>query len=207
MIRVYIADDHAMIREGMRRVLDETPDIRVVGEGAEVEAILRDAAKGAWDVLVLDMSIGERSGLEVLAEMKQFRPDVRVLVMTMHAESSYGLRALAAGALGYITKGSASADVIEAIRAVGRGKQWMTPALRGLVATADEGATAAHEALSARELTVLTMLARGSSPSQIAEALGISASTVSTYFARIRDKLRLATQADLVQYAIRAGLV
>jgi two-component system, NarL family, invasion response regulator UvrY len=196
-MRVYLADDHALIREGLRRVLDEVADLDVVGEAGDVDTVLRDATRGRWDVLVLDLSFPNGSGFDVLADMRAFCPWVRVLVLSRHPASEMAGRVLAAGAHGYVTKGARAETVLQAIRAVGRGERYGV----------EEVATGApHDRLSEREFSVLTLLGRGACPSAIADELGVAAATVSTYIARIRSKLGLRSVGEVVRYAVHVGL-
>lgn len=208
-MRVLLVDDHPMVRAGVRSLLeDELPGVEVAEAGNGPEALER-VRTADWDVVVLDLSLPGRSGLEVLKELRALRPRLPVLVMTMYAEDQYALRALRAGASGYLTKGSEPSVLLQALRKVGAGGRYVSPALAEHLAVrlASEQGVPLHETLSDRELQVLRMLALGKSVKDIGVELGLSEKTISTYRTRILEKLSLATTADLIRYAIRANLV
>lgn len=208
-MRVLLVDDHPMVRAGVRSLLeDELPGVEVAEAGNGPEALER-VRTADWDVVVLDLSLPGRSGLEVLKELRALRPRLPVLVMTMYAEDQYALRALRAGASGYLTKGSEPSELLQALRKVGAGGRYVSPALAEHLAVrlASEQGVPLHETLSDRELQVLRMLALGKSVKDIGVELGLSEKTISTYRTRILEKLSLATTADLIRYAIRANLV
>lgn len=208
-MRVLIVDDHAIVREGLRRVLeDEFPDLGIA-EATNAHQALEQVAEHAWEVIVLDISLPGRGGLDTLKEILRIRPGARVLVMTMYSEEQYALRAFRAGASGYVTKGSASEEVLKAVRKVAEGGRYVTPGLAEHLAAhlsaPREGP--AHEVLSDRELQVLRMLALGKKVKDIGNELHLSEKTVSTYRTRILEKMKLESTAELISYAIRAGLI
>jgi two-component system invasion response regulator UvrY len=208
MIRVFLADDHEIVREGVKRVVMRAPDMAVVGEASDGEEVLARAEKEVWDVLVLDLTLPKRSGLDVLGRLKQRRPSLRIVVLTMHAEDQYAVRILRSGADAYLTKGRPSSELLDAIRAVAGGGKYITPRLGELLlAPVGSGGSAPHELFTDRELEVLIALARGSSPSAIADQLSVSPSTVSTHLRAIKTKLGAESLAALVQYALRVGLL
>ncbi|MBI3383516.1 MAG: response regulator transcription factor [Aquabacterium sp.] len=209
MIKVILCDDHALIRRGIRDTLADAPDIDVVGEAAdygELRTLLRDKS---CDVLVLDINLPGRSGLDVLHVLKEEGSTLRVLVVSMYPEDQYAMRALKAGASGYLNKGSDAAQIVAAVRTVAQGKKYVTPEMtlmlvENLTAPAQEDA---HQKLSDRELQTLVMIASGKRLSDIAEQLLLSPKTVSVYRARVLEKLGLTNNSDLIAYAIRNGLV
>lgn len=202
MIRVFLADDHAVLRDGLKRILHDAGDIEVVGETGDGREVLRRASTEPWDVLVLDLSLAGRSGLEVLHDLRAAHRAARVLVLTMHAEGPWVERVFQAGALGFLSKGAESEAVVDAIRAVASGRRYG----RAAPEASATGATP-HAELSARQMEILVMIGRGKSPKEIAGALDLRASTVSTHLQRIKTALALSTNSELAQYALRAGLV
>jgi DNA-binding NarL/FixJ family response regulator len=209
MIRVLIADDHAVVRRGIREVLEESADIRVPGEASNAREVLELLRQGPWDAVVLDINLPGRSGLELLEDLHRERPQLPVLILTVYSEEQYAVRALKSGAAGYLTKESAPERLVEAVRKVVRGGRYVTPTLAerlaSMVRTGFEGAP--HELLSEREFRVFRLLSGGKSVTEIAEAMNLSVKTVSTYRARALEKLGLKSNAELTQYAIRNGLV
>ncbi len=209
MIKVILCDDHALIRRGIRDTLADAPDIDVVGEAAdygELRTLLRDKS---CDVLVLDINLPGRSGLDVLHVLKEEGSTLKVLVVSMYPEDQYAMRALKAGASGYLNKGSDAAQIVAAVRTVAQGKKYVTPEMtlmlvENLTAPAQEDA---HQKLSDRELQTLVMIASGKRLSDIAEQLLLSPKTVSVYRARVLEKLALTNNSELTVYAIRNGLV
>jgi DNA-binding NarL/FixJ family response regulator len=207
MIRVFLADDHDVVREGVKRLVDAGPDLAVVGEASTGAAVLEQARLEAWDVLVLDLSLPDLNGLEVLKQVKVIRPRLHVLVLTMQGEDQYALRILKAGADGYLTKGRPGSEILDAIRTIAAGGKYLTPRLAELLlSTRADSERAPHEMLTDREHDVLVMVGRGKTPSAIANELGVSPSTVSTHIQRVKTKLGLESLGQLVQYAVRAGL-
>jgi DNA-binding NarL/FixJ family response regulator len=208
MIRVLVADDHAIVRDGIRRLLDATADVRVAAETASADEIVPWVAAGGIDVVILDVKMPGRSFLEVLSDLREHHPKVRAIVLSAHAEEEYAERALKAGAIGYVTKARTPDDLLEAIRRAHRGVRYISDTLAQQLAASLSGERErpGHSALSDREYEVLQMLGRGKSVKEIAAALGLSAKTISTYRERILTKLELKTTADLIRYAIQHGV-
>jgi DNA-binding NarL/FixJ family response regulator len=208
MIRVMIADDHQLVRDGLKQLLLAAPGIEVVAEAADGHQALEAARSSGPDLALLDMSMPGPSGIDLVKRLKAACPAVRILVLSMHGERQYAARALKAGASGYLTKDSASEQLVTAIRKVAAGGVYLTDAaaeslLQNVVATD----AAPHERLSDREFEVLRLLAAGRSPTEIADQLHLSVKTVSTHKTHILEKLGLDNAADLVRYAIQHGLV
>jgi DNA-binding NarL/FixJ family response regulator len=206
MIRVFVADDHEVMREGLKRVIARADEMLVVGEAASGDEVLRQIDHAKWDVLLLDLSMPGRSGLDVVVTVKALRPSARIVVLTMHAEDQYAVRILRAGADGYLTKGRSAQEVLAAIRAVAAGGKYITPELGELLLSAGARGEVPHASLTDRELEVLVALGHGATPSAVAARLGVSASTVSTHIRAIKRKLALESLGELIQYAIRSGL-
>jgi two-component system, NarL family, invasion response regulator UvrY len=209
MTDVILCDDHALIRRGIRDTLSDAADIRVVGEAGdygELRSLMRSAR---CDVLVLDINMPGRSGLDVLHALKEEGSAVKVLVVSMYPEDQYAIRALRAGAFGYVNKGGDPQLLVQAVRTVAQGRKYVTPEIaqmlvESLTAPAPENA---HQTLSDRELQTLVLIASGKRLSDIADELNLSPKTVSVYRARVLEKLALANNAELTVYAIRNGLV
>ncbi|HSJ94216.1 MAG TPA: response regulator transcription factor [Gaiellaceae bacterium] len=208
-IRVVIADDHAVVRSGLRMLLDAQEDIEVVGEAANGQQAIFAAIEHKPDVVLLDVVMPEKGGIEALPAVRQGAPEAKVLVLSMQDDPRYVREAFAAGASGYVLKEAADADVVEAVREVASGGRYVHPALGARLATAEMEATARAEAdpLSEREREVLRLLALGHTNQEIAKMLFISVRTAETHRAHIMQKLRLATRADLVRYALSQGLL
>lgn len=207
MIRVFITDDHAVVRAGLKSLISGEPDMMVVGEASDGDQALERAPQIAWDVLLLDLSMPGRGGLDVLIRLKAERSAGRIIVLTMHAEDLYAMRVLRAGADGYLTKGRSSDELLDAIRVVVKEGKYLTPRLGAALLDSLNHDGSSHEALSNRELDVLVMVGRGMTPSDVALALDLSTSTVSTHLRRIKSKLGLSSNGELVRYAVREGLV
>jgi len=218
MIKVLLCDDHALIRRGIRDTLSDAADIRVIGEAGdygELRTLLRQLEPGAdgrfppCDVLVLDINLPGRSGLDVLHVLKDEGSTIKVLVVSMYPEDQYAIRALRAGAYGYVNKGGDPQLIVQAVRTVAQGRKYVTPEIAemlvgSLTAPVQENP---HNKLSDRELQTLQLIASGKRLADIAEALSLSPKTVSVYRARVLEKLQLANNAELTVYAIRNGLV
>ncbi len=209
MIKVLLADDHTIVRAGLKELLSETGDITVSGEandGAEALARIRESD---YDVAVLDMSMPGRSGIELIRQVKRERPRLSILVLSMHSEEQYAVRALKAGASGYLTKESAADQLGAASRRIAAGGAFVTPetAQRLALDVSTAGAAAPHTLLSDREFQVLRLIADGKSVSEIAKQLTLSVKTISTHKTRIMRKMRLANQAELIRYAIEHELL
>ncbi len=208
-MRVLIADDHAIFRRGLRETLGELFPDATFGEAKTAEEALDRVRSESWDIAFLDISLPGRSGLDVLRDLKRLRPNLPVLFLSMHPEEQYARRALKAGGAGYLTKDSVPEELEVAVRRV-LAHGWYVSASLGerLADDLRRGAdTPVHELLSDREFQVLRMIASGKTVKQIAEILSLSAKTISTYRARILEKTRLKTTADLIRYALEAELV
>jgi DNA-binding NarL/FixJ family response regulator len=208
VIRVVIADDHTILREGLRQLLSAASDIDAVGEAADGHEVLARVRSLEFDVLLLDMSMPGKSGIELIKQVKSEKPKLRVLVLSMHEETQYAVRAIKAGASGYVTKDSAGTQLVSAIRKVAAGGAFIsTEVAEQLALGAMPGADGPpHTRLSDREFEVFQRLVAGESVTDIAARLNLSGKTVSTHKARLMDKLGLDNQADLVRYAMKHGL-
>ncbi len=208
-IRIFIADDHPIVRQGLRRIVEADAGLRISGEAGDAAALLRALEATATDLVLLDVSMPGGPFLETLRELRTRHPSIRVLVLSVHPEDQWAVRALRAGASGYLTKDHSPDQLLEAIRRVYRGGKYVSPTLAEQLATHldDGGQRAPHELLSDREFEVMRRLGSGLTVSQIAGELAISAKTVSTYRTRILEKMAVATNADLVRYAARHGLI
>jgi DNA-binding NarL/FixJ family response regulator len=209
MIRVAIVDDHALIRRGLRESLTDAGDIRVVGEAAdygELRQLLRDQA---FDVLLLDINLPGRNGLDVLHSLAEDATRIRVLVLTMYPEDQYAIRALKAGAMGYLNKSADPDQIVTAIRTLHAGRKYITPAIAEALAERLSVVDSAHphERLSDREFQTMIRLASGQRLSDIAAELKLSPKTVSVYRARVLEKLEMQSNADLTAYCLRNGLM
>jgi DNA-binding NarL/FixJ family response regulator len=209
MINVVVIDDHPVVREGLKRIISASPGMRVTGEAADGGEAMRVIKENPCDVVVLDIVLPKKSGLEILKQIKSDSPSLPVLVLSMQAEDQYATRLLRAGAAGYITKETAPAIVVDAIRKVVRGGKYVSHALaEKLVVDLDRDQDKVpHETLSNREFQVLCMIASGKTVSDIAEELTLSVATISTYRVRILEKLRLKNNGEITRYAIKLGLV
>lgn len=209
MIKVLVADDHPVVRRGLREMLSEQSDIVVGGEAGSAADVMRAIHDERWDVVLLDISLPGGNGIELIGEIKKTRPESRVLILTVYSEEQYAVRAIKAGAAGFLTKDSADEKLIEAIRRVAGGGRWISPELAETLASmiAGESSGRPHERLSDREFEILKMLASGRTVSQVAAALGLSVKTVSTHRTRMLKKMSMSTNAELTSYAVRHGLV
>ncbi|WP_374404065.1 response regulator [Niveibacterium sp.] len=207
-IRVLIADDHAIVRQGLRAILSDTTDMIVAGEaenGVRALQLLRD---GAWDVVLMDVNMPDRNGIDTLKLVKKEFPKLPVLMLSMHPEEQYAVRALKAGASGYLSKQSAPEQLVLAIRQVASGKKYVSAEVAEQLATAiTEDDRAPHERLSDREYQTLCMIASGKTLTQIGEELNLSVKTVSVYRARLLEKMKLKNNAELTHYGLKHGLV
>ena len=209
MIRILIADDHTLIREGFKKILREERDLAIVKEAKTGNEALLYAAKEKLDIVLLDIGLPDISGIDVLKEIKKRHPKLAVLMLSMYPEDRFAIRALRAGASGYITKESASEELVLAIRKIIAGGRYVSPALAEKLANEIQtpSSKAPHETLSDREHEILCMLASGKTVSQIAEQLHLSVKTISTYRTRILEKMNMKTNAELTHYAISNKLV
>lgn len=209
MVRVFIADDHAVIREGVKQILADTTDMCVVGEASDVQELLIQVAEHACDVLLLDSTLPRQNGLMPLHALKQMQPQLPVLVFDGQQEHSSIVEVFKSGAAGYLTKDCQPEVLVQAIRKVAQGGHYVSPeaAEHVILAMTSEAERPLHACLSEREYQVLRLLATGKRITTIAAELGLQAKTVSTYRSRLLDKMRLQSTAELIQYAIRHGLV
>lgn len=210
MIRVILADDHAVVRRGLHQILAEPGDIEVVGQAAEYGELMTLMRDTECDVLVLDISMPGKSGMDTLKIVKERQPRLPVLILSMFPEDQYALRALKAGAAGYVTKDTAPERLVEAVRTAARGRKYVTPELAAALAErigTDHDDRPAHETLSDREFETLKYIAAGRKLSEIAELMTLSPKTVSVYRARALEKLGVGSNAELAQYALRHKLL
>ncbi len=207
-IRVLIADDHAIVRQGLRQILSDTPDLTVAGEAENGVQAVQLVRSGEWDVVLMDVSMPDRNGIDALKLIKKENPRLPVLILSMYPEEQYAIRALKAGASGYLTKQSAPDLLVTAIRQVASGKKYVSPSLAEELANAigEDTERPAHEKLSDREYQTLCMIASGKTPTEIAEALNLSVKTVSVYRARLLEKMHLRNNAELTHYGLKHGL-
>ncbi|HKY02202.1 MAG TPA: response regulator transcription factor [Burkholderiales bacterium] len=209
MIRVLVADDHAVVRKGLVQILSDTESIRVVGEAPNAAEAMRQLRQTPCDVLLMDVSMPGKNGIEALKFLKEEFPQLKVLILSMYPEDQFGVRALKAGAAGYLTKDIAPEKLIEAVERIMSGKRFITPELAELLAESmgPSSEVAPHHTLSDREFQTLRLIASGKKLSEIAETLSLSPKTVSVYRTRLLEKMRLSNNAELTHYAIKHGLV
>jgi len=209
MIKILIADDHPIVRKGLKQILSEEIDIGEVGEAQNSQEVLDLVQKQDWDIVVVDITMLGRGGIDVLKELKQLRPKLPVLILSMHPEDQYAVRSLKAGAAGYLTKGSAQEELIKAIRKILQGGKYVSSTLAEKLAfdLEREPEKPLHETLSDREYQVMLMIASGKTISQIAEEMLLSVKTISTYRTRLLEKMKMATNAEITHYAIKNKLV
>jgi two-component system invasion response regulator UvrY len=209
VIQVLIADDHAILRRGLKEILMRELPGAVCGEAKDAAETLAQIQDGEWDLVILDITMPGRSGLEVLRDLKAARPKLPVLVLSMHPEDQYGRRILKAGASGYMNKEGAPEELVKAVRKVLAGGRYVSPALAERLAAdlSQDTGQPIHEALSDREFEVLRMLAAGKTVSQIGEELHLGVTTVSTYRARILEKMNMTTTAEVMHYALYNRLI
>ena len=209
MIKVLVADDHAVVRRGLRQILAETNDILVGGEASTAAELWQLVERERWDTIILDIEMPGRSGLELLGELKRQHPKLPVLILTVYSEEQYAVRAIRAGASGFLTKESAPNQLVAAVRKVASGGRFITPELAERLASSLAGDSDAlpHEALSDREFQVLCMIASGKTVSQIGQELSLSVKTISTHRTRILAKMNMKSNSELTHYAIKNRLV
>lgn len=208
MIRVFVADDHAIVRHGLRRMIEDTDDMRLVGQAADGRELLMAAEATAFDVLVLDLSLPRVSGLEALRRMKEQFPRVAVVVLSMYSEEQYAVPVMRAGAAAYLSKDRPGEEVLTAIRKAARGHTYFTDTVADRVMRAPaRAADLPHQSLSAREYQVFTLVLQGRSGSEIAAELDLTAGTVSGHLQKVKTKLGARSVADIVGYAHRMGIV
>lgn len=208
-IRALIVDDHAVVRQGMKQILSKTPDMEVVAEAENGNEALDKIREIPLDIVLMDIEMPGKSGLEVLLQMKGTHPKLPVLILSIFPEDHYGIRLLKAGASGYLTKTSAPEQLVEAIRIVSRGGKFASPALAEKLVTdlAKGSDKPLHETLSGREFQVFCMIASGKKLKTIADELSLGITTVSTHRSRILDKMEMTSNADLIHYALKNNIV
>ena len=209
MLRILIADDHPVFRRGLKELIQESPDMVVADEAANGREALVKARKGDFDVVLLDITMPFQNGVDVLSQLKREIPSLTVLMLSMHPEQQYAVRALRAGAAGYLTKESAPKELVTAIRKVSEGGKYVSASLAEHLAAIVQGDDEAlpHETLSRREYQVMCLIASGKTVSEVAKELSLSAKTVSTYRVRVLKKMKMENSAELIRYAISNQLV
>lgn len=207
-LKIFIADDHLLIREGLKKLLLFETDLKIVGEADNPNDIISFITQNDVDVLILDINIPGKSGLDILKELKVLKPDLHVLILSMYPEDQFAERSIKAGASGYLTKETATEELITAIRKVAQGGKYISPLItKKIIFKKETKYEQLHESLSDREFQVLKLMARGKSQVNIAAELKLGTSTVNTYRSRILNKLDLKTNADLIHYAIENKLI
>ncbi len=209
MIKILVVDDHALIRKGMKQILDDTEDMRVAGEAENGMQAIRMAQENHYDVVLLDITMPDRHGIDVLKQLKLNQPQLPVLMLSMHSEEQYAVRSMKAGAAGYLSKQSAPTQLVTAIRHVASGKKYISSELAEQLANGlSQGyQELLHKTLSNREYQTLCLMASGKSLSEMAETMALSAKTVSVYRARLLEKMKLKNNAEAVRYAINNHLI
>jgi len=208
-MKIIIVDDHELIREGLKKVTAKESDIEVMGEASNSVELFELLDKHEVDIVILDISLPGRSGLDIITDIKIQAPDTKILILTMHPEDRFAIQALRAGASGYITKNNASRSLVAALRKISEGRKYITSNLAEQLASELElnYEKPLHESLSIRELEVLQLLAQGKAVRDIAEVLSISANTVASYRSRILEKMRMKTNAEIIRYAVENKLM
>lgn len=208
-MRILIADDHAVVRQGLKHILAEAFKRASFGEAADSRQTLERVGKEPWDIVILDLTMPGRSGLEVLKEIKRTHPTLPVLILSMHPEDQFAVRLLKAGASGYMTKESAADELVGAVRKAIAGGRYVSPVLAEKLATllATDVSTAPHEILSDREFLILTLIGSGKTVGAIARELALSVKTISTYRGRLLEKMSMSNNAQLIHYALQNNLV
>ena len=209
MLRILIADDHPVVRQGLRQTIAETSDMVVVDEAGNGWEVLSKVRASSYDVVLLDISMPGRSGLDILKELKDERPGLPVLILSIHPEEQYALRAFKAGASGYLTKESAPDELVAAIRKISTGGKYISSSLAEILASelGTSNEELSHETLSNREYQVMRMIALGKTVTETAEELSLSVKTVSTYRSRILEKMKMKNNAEITYYAVKNRLV
>lgn len=209
MLKIIIADDHGIFREGLKQVIAGTANMSVTDEAADGTELLAKLRTNDYDLVILDISLPGRSGLEILAETKSMRPKLPVLILSMHPEEQYAMRALKSGASGYLTKGSSAQELVEALQKIALGKKYVSASMAELLASriGSDSDGPLHERLSDREFQVMRMIAAGATPRKIAEELLVGIKTVNTYRVRVLQKMEMKCNADLTRYAVQHKLM
>jgi DNA-binding NarL/FixJ family response regulator len=208
-MKIIIVDDHELIREGLKKVTAKESDIEIMGEASNSDELFELLDKHEIDIVILDISLPGRSGLDIITDIKIQAPDTKILILTMHPEDRFAIQALRAGASGYITKNNASRSLIAALRKISEGRKYITSNLAEQLASELElnYEKPLHESLSTRELEVMQLMAQGKAVRDIAEILSISANTVASYRSRILEKMRMKTNAEIIRYAVENKLM
>ena len=209
MIRILVADDHSVVRQGLKQIVADSPDMEIAGEAATGQEALELVRSGSFDLIILDISMPGQGGLDILRELKAENPALKVIILSMYPEEQYAIRSLRDGASAYLTKGSPPEELILAIKTVASGKRYITPSIADRLATyiEDSSQRPPHETLSDREMQILVLIGSGKQVSDIAEELNLSIKTVSTYRSRILLKMGMETNAQLIRYSLQHGLV
>ncbi len=209
MIKILIADDHSVVRRGIKQILSEESDFEVLGEASSTDEVFEQLDDQDWDILVLDITMPGKSGLDCLLEVRKKKPEMKVLILSMHPEEEIAITALKTGASGYLNKDSAPEELIKAIRKVHEGGRYISSTLAESILFSSEKGSGQepHETLSEREFQVFCQLSSGKTLTEIAEELSLSIKTISTYRSRILEKMNLKTNVDLTHYAIKHKLV
>ena len=209
MIKILIVDDHPIVRKGLKQILDEAEDIFIAGEAVNGQEALKKVKNNTYDVILLDISLPDMSGLDILKQIKVEKPELNILILSMHSEEQYAVRTLKGGASGYLTKDKMPEELISAIKRVAQGKKYISPSLAELLALSIEDGVkkAPHETLSDREFRVMCMISSGKTLKDIANELNLSIKTISTYRTRILIKLNMKNNAEIIRYAIENKLV
>ena len=209
MTRIFVADDHSVVREGLKRIIDEIPEMVVAGEARNGDETLEKVISLECDMVLLDISMPGRNGFDIMRELQAQKPDLRILMLSMHPEEQYAVRALRAGASGYLNKESTSQELITAIQKVATGGRYISSSLAEMLAFNLTGnkEDMPHESLSDREYQVFCMIAEGKTVKQIAEELMLGIKTISTYRQRVMEKMRMENNAEIIRYAVRKQLV
>ena len=208
MIRIVIADDHAIVREGLKRIVTAAQDMAVVGEAADGAQVMRQVRESDFEVLVLDLSMPGRSGMELIKQVRSERPRLRILVLSMHEELQYAVRAIKSGASGYLSKESAPLQLMQVLRKIASGGAFISSDVAEQLALGSMlgSISAAHEKLTDREFEIFRLIAMGMSVTDIAVRLNLSAKTISTHKANLMQKMNLQNQSELIRYAIKHGV-
>jgi two-component system invasion response regulator UvrY len=208
MINVLITDDHPVVRRGIRQILEDDERIGLVHEASDGKELFDNLNKQIYDVILLDISLPGRSGLDLIGQIKKIQPSAAILILSIHSEEMYAIKALKAGAVGYLTKTSAPEELISAINKVSKGERYISVSLADSLAESliSDNKMPLHQSLSSREIEVLQLLAEGKKVVQIASELSLSPKTISTYRERLLEKLKLHTTAELIRYAIMEGI-
>lgn len=208
-LKVFLADDHLLIREGLKKILASEKKFTVIGESGDPDEVLDFINKNEVDILILDLNMPGRSGLDILKHVKNIKPEIKVLILSMYPEDQFGERTIKAGASGYVTKESASEELLNALHKIARGGNYVSPAFaeRLLIRKKSFTDNTPHEILSDREFQIMILLAKGKTQVEISNELALSSSTVNTYRSRILEKLNLKSNAEIIRYAIQNNLI